>query len=102
MDDEMIERCAKALWDADQAKPEVRYGMSNEIIFGKTDGSVVLWEDIINPDCVPWIAQEWRDKVILVIKAMREPTNNMHKAMCNAYNSPVVIWFTGIDSIIND
>ena len=37
-----------------------------------------------------------------VAKAMREPTNVMHKAMCDAYNSPAAIWLAGIDAITND
>ena len=100
MDDEMIDRCAKALWDADQAKPYVRYGFSNKILFGR-DGPI-LWEEINTEDVVPAIAQDWRDKAILIFKAMREPTNIMHKAMCEAYNSPAAIWMAGIDAITND
>jgi hypothetical protein len=30
------------------------------------------------------------------IEAMLEPTNQMHKAMCECYNSPACIWMTGI------
>lgn len=34
------------------------------------------------------------------IEAMLEPTNEMHRAMCECYNSPVCIWMTGIKHAI--
>lgn len=34
------------------------------------------------------------------IEAMREPTNDVHKAMCAAYNSPASIWVAGIDAAL--
>lgn len=44
----------------------------------------------------------WEEYAIAATKAMREPTNIMHKAMCKSYNSPAAIWIAGIDAILND
>ena len=42
----------------------------------------------------------WRDMARAAIEAMREPTNEMHKAMCECYNSPASIWVTGINTAL--
>ena len=39
---------------------------------------------------------QWRSDARAGIMAMTESTNEMHKAMCECYDSPVCIWMTGI------
>lgn len=46
-------------------------------------------------DRVAWIGYASR-----AIEAMREPTNEVHKAMCAAHNSPAAIWMAGIDAAL--
>jgi hypothetical protein len=34
------------------------------------------------------------------IRAMRQPTNDVHEAMCKAFNSPAAIWDAGINAAL--
>ena len=109
----MVDRCAKALWDDDQ-KFKSKFGFSNEILFGKEfKGKAVPWEYLLGKDVIGVIAQEWRDKAMIVIKAMREPTDKMMVEMervepqleCfleKEKSSSYLVWTTAIDAIIKD
>ena len=91
MDNEMIDRVAKALWDDDQKFKSI-FGFSNEILFGvEFRKKVVPWEYLLDKDIVSSISQEWRDKAKIVIKAMREPTEKMMVAAENAF--PMLLTF---------
>jgi len=101
----MIERCAKALWDDYQAKPFIQYGWSNPILFGEQwNGKSVPWEHLLTGNVIPSVAQEWRDKAILVFKAMRKPTEKMSDAGCDVGpdRSPEEYYQAMIDVVINE
>lgn len=88
MNNEMIERAAKALWNDNQEQPHIKYGFSNVILFGdEFKNKAVPWEHIVSEDIVPSIANEYRNKVKLVIKAIREPTEEMKSEGANASHS---------------
>ena len=79
MTNEIIERAAKALWENNQAQPYVRYGLSNQLLFGKLKGEVVTWEEINSNDVVSCFADEYREMAKIVVKAMREPPDGYDK-----------------------
>ena len=113
MDNEMIEIVAKALWDDDQ-KFKSAFGFSNAILFGaEFRKKAVPWDYLFGKDIVSSVSQEWRDRAIMVIKAMREPTNKMMVAMENSEpqlecflekeKSPsYLVWIAAIDAIIEE
>lgn len=82
MDNEMIERVAKALWDLEQSSFYIQYGFSNSLLFGEQwHKRAVPWEYLLNSETViPSIAEEWKNKARAAIKAMREPTEKMMQA----------------------
>ncbi len=102
-DKEMIERCAKALWDEDQIM-RTKFDFSNSILFGMK--GPISWNHINSVHVIPEIAQEYRDKVIAVIKAMREPTEKMLKAGTqddDDYNDDITLAYQAmIDAVINE
>lgn len=99
----MIERVAKALWDEEQSKECVKWGFSNELIFGKNFvGKSVPWEFINSEKYVFSIAQEWRNKSIAAIKAMREPTAVIEKVdTWSVHYDSGELWSKFIDFILN-
>lgn len=100
---EMIERLAKSLWDYEQSKDWVKYGISNEILYGEhfKDKSVP-WEFVTSKDVIPSIAEEFREKARVIVKAMREPTEEMVDAGYDDVNSVgcEVVWQSMIDEIL--
>jgi hypothetical protein len=104
MDNEMIERCAKALWDNYQSHPHTKFGVSNSVLYGEDfRGKAVPWEHITSELVVPSIAQVWRDKAIIVFKAMREPTDSVLGVSVGSIHwSTEEVWQMFIDAIIGD
>jgi hypothetical protein len=72
---EMIERVARALFDASQKNLVV--SRTNELLYGKSD---VTWEYINSEHVVSSIAEDYRTRARAAIEAMREPTEAMLKS----------------------
>jgi hypothetical protein len=110
MDNEMIEKVAKALWENYQKQPYVIYGISNSLLFGdEFAGKPVPWEYVNSSEVVPHIVNEYRNDAKIAIKAMREPTEKMCYvgSMCLPDYDPDVdnakrCWQDMIDAIINE
>jgi hypothetical protein len=67
-----IDIIAKALWDNYQSQPYVQYGIYNRYVFGKQDGEKVTWEELMVPNVVPYIANEYREMARAALRAIRE------------------------------
>lgn len=101
---EMIERMAKALFEADQ-KLSPNTDIMNRLLYGKP---AVTWEYINDHTCViPSIANEYRSKAKSLLAVIREPTKAMIKAVdegCYGYgdDSWEWAWQTMIDAAIKE
>jgi len=67
MNNDMIELCAKALWDRSQKDPANQYKVGRMF---KMSGPV-SWAQINDADIIPNLAEECRESSITVIAAMR-------------------------------
>lgn len=89
---EMIERMAKALFEADQ-KLSPNTDIMNRLLYGKP---VVTWEYVNDQTrVISSIADEYRNKAKSLLAVMREPTKTMIKAVdegCHGYGDDSWEW----------
>lgn len=74
---EMIERVAKALFDAEQA--DRFQHVANYMIFGRE--GPITWEYVTGPEVRGIVADTFRAKARLAIEAMREPNKGIRGCM---------------------
>jgi hypothetical protein len=70
MDNQLVELCAKALWDKSQTDPANQYKLSK--IFKKTSPGPISWKEINDVDIIPNVAELYREKARIVIRVMRK------------------------------
>jgi hypothetical protein len=72
---EMIERVARALFDASQLR--LSSTLTNEVLYGRSD---VTWELLNSSEVIPGIIESYRKQARAAIEAMREPSVEMCSA----------------------
>lgn len=74
---EMVERVAETIWRADPSHTPMKWS-----------------------ECVEEFREVKRKQARAAIEAMRELSDNVHKAMCDAHNSPAAMWNAAIDEML--
>lgn len=101
---EMIERMAKALFEAHQ-KLSPTTDIMNRLLYGQP---IVTWEYVNDQTrVIPSIADEYRNKAKSLLAVMREPTKEMVKAIDEGSysygdDSWKWLWHTMIDAAMQD
>lgn len=67
MDNQMVELCAKALWDRSQQDIANQYKYRH---VARKQGPIT-WKEISDIDIIPSVANEYRESVRIVISALR-------------------------------
>lgn len=70
MDDQLVELCAKALWDKSQTDPANQYYISK--LFKKTLPGPISWKEINDIDIIPSLANLYREKAKIAIRTTRK------------------------------
>ena len=68
MNNQMVEFCAKALWERSQQDAANQYKYKH---LAKKPGKPISWSEINDPDIVPSVADEYRENIKLVAVTMR-------------------------------
>jgi hypothetical protein len=82
---EMVERVARALFDASQLRLSAT--LTNEVLYGRSD---VTWEMLNSAEVIPEIVESYRKQARAAIEAMREPTESMIESGVPEINSALL------------